>query len=85
MIPVRQLDPRTSVIYLEAPKTQILLLQVIFELYDGLGAVRTIRGTDGLVGLMTTTEQVPDCLEVLEGIRDLVRWRAVESDLHPLQ
>lgn len=84
MIFVREIDEKTSVVFLEAPKNQINLLQVAFELYDGLGTIRTVKGNPGLLCLITTNEQIKDCEQVLEGLRPLVRWRSVESDLNPL-
>lgn len=73
-----QLDPETVAYYLEVPRNQIVLLQTYFELYDGVGTVRTLEGDRAVVCVLTTPSMAKDCREVLEGIREQVAWITCE-------
>ena len=69
-----QLDPDTVAFYLEVPRNQVVLLQTFFELYDGVGTVRTVDGERALVCVLTTPSMAEDCRKVLMGIREQVSW-----------
>ena len=69
-----QLDPDTVAYYLEVPRSHIVLLQTYFELYDGVGTVRTLEGDRAIVCVLTTPSMAKDCREVLEAIREQVAW-----------
>lgn len=73
------LDPQVCAFYLRIPRSQVVLLQAYFELYDGVGTVRTITGTEPVVCIMTTHGQIEDCLAVLEAIRDDVQWEVAAA------
>lgn len=75
----RSLDPGTIALYLEVPRSQVVLLQAYFELYDGVGTVRTIQGDEPIVCVLTTPEQYEDCLGVLGAIREQVQWSACKK------
>ena len=71
-----ELDPGLLAFYLEVPRHQIVLLQAFFELYDGVGTVRTLEGDKSVVSLLTTPAQQADCINVLNAIREHVEWHA---------
>ena len=68
-------DPNIIALYLEVPRSQVVLLQAYFELYDGVGTVRTLEGEKPVVCVLTTPGQLEDCLSALEAIRGQVQWR----------
>ena len=69
-------DPHLVVFYLEVPRHQIVLLQAYFELYDGVGTVRTLEGPLSIVSVLTTPGMKADCMRVLDAIREFVHWEA---------
>jgi hypothetical protein len=73
-----RLDPETIAYYLEVPRNQVILLQTYFELYDGVGTVRTLEGERAVVCVLTTPSMAKDCRGVLEAIREQVAWIACE-------
>lgn len=70
-----ELDADLLAFYLEVPRHQIVLLQVYFELYDGVGTVRTLEGDRSVVSVLTTHSQKADCVRVLNAIREQVQWQ----------
>ena len=70
-----ELDPGLLAFYLEVPRHQIVLLQAYFELYDGVGTVRTLEGERSIVSVLTTHSQKADCVSVLNAIREHVQWQ----------
>lgn len=68
------LDPQVCAFYLRIPRSQVVLLQAYFELYDGVGTVRTITGTEPVVCIMTTEGHKEDCIGILAAIREEVQW-----------
>lgn len=64
----------TVAFLLEVPRSQIVLLQVFFELYDGVGTIRTLEVEKGIVCVMTSPSLENDCRSVLMGIREQVAW-----------
>ncbi len=73
-----ELDSHTLAIYLEVPGNKVVLLQGIFENYEGLATVRTLDIRKSLVCILTTRSVREDCMAALEGIKELVPWREVE-------
>jgi hypothetical protein len=71
----RVIEPRSVAWYLEVPRSQVVLLQAYFELYDGVATVRTLQGDAPIVCVLTTPEQKNDCMGVLEAISEEVQWR----------
>jgi len=76
-----KLDDHIVALYLEVPGSQIVELQAHFELYEGLGIVRTLSVRMSLVCILTTLDMQNDCIELLHSLRDnaqgdSIRWRA---------
>ena len=69
-----QLDPEVLAFYLRVPRSQVVLLQAYFELYDGVGTVRTINDPDPVLVVMTTTGMMETRIEALIAIRQDVDW-----------
>lgn len=72
-IPVA-IDADTVAFYLEVPRSHVVLLTVFFELYDGVGTVRTLDKEGAVVSVLTTPSHVQDCIGVLNAIREYVAW-----------
>lgn len=72
-IPVR-IDDTTVAFYLEVPRSHVVLLTVYFELYDGVGTVRTLDKEGAVVCVLTTPSQQQDCINVLRAVREQVSW-----------
>jgi len=68
------IDADTVAFYLEVPRSHVVLITVFFELYDGVGTVRTLDKEGAVVGVLTTPSQVQDCIGVLNAIREYVAW-----------
>jgi hypothetical protein len=68
------LDPTTVAFYLRVPRSHVVLLQAYFELYDGVGTVRTTQGSEPVLCVLTPTSQQEDCMNVLAAIRGEVHW-----------
>jgi|LakMenEpi03Aug12_release.lakeMendotaPanAssembly.Ray.scaffolds.fasta_scaffold1315296_1 hypothetical protein len=89
------IDHYTSVVYLEVPKNAVVLLQVFFELYDGVAAVRTVQptkeeslklkgaATGGVVCILTTPGQKSACAGLLNSLRTRAPWRVTARELDP--
>ena len=71
----RLLDSSSVALYLEVPRSNVVLLQAYFELYDGVGTVRTLRGERPVVCVLTTPQQLETCLNVLEAVKAQVAWQ----------
>jgi hypothetical protein len=74
-----QVDPLTLAFYLRVPRAQVVLLQAYFELYDGVGSVRTLTGDEPVVCVMTGNSLKEDCIGVLKAIREDVEWEVFEG------
>jgi hypothetical protein len=72
-IPV-PIDANTVAFYLEVPRSHVVLLTVYFELYDGVGTVRTLEKEGAVVCVLTTPSLVQDCISVLNAIKEHVAW-----------
>ncbi len=69
------IDAQTEAFYLEVPADKVVLLQAFFELYEGLGVVRTEDVERSLVCVMTTTSLVHTCAAALEALRPEIGWK----------
>lgn len=79
------LDAETWAFYLRVPRSHVVLLQAYFELYDGVGTVRTIAGPEPILCIMTTSGQKEDCITILEAIREDVDWELAPPPPEPAQ
>ena len=77
-----ELDPGLLAFYLEVPRHQIVLLQAYFELYDGVGTVRTLEGPESIVSVLTTPGHMQDCIGVLKAIQEYVQWKVCREAPH---
>ena len=68
-------DEQTRTLYLEVPGSKVVLLQAYFELYEGVGVVRTLNIRSSLVCVLTTESLLHDCLDVLDAIQKETQWR----------
>lgn len=68
------LEPGTSAVYLTVPRNNVVLLQAYFELYEGIGTVRTLDHPDQIVCVLTTDDQYHDCIKLLEAVRSEIGW-----------
>lgn len=75
MIPVHQLDDKTCLLALEIPPAAIVLLQGLFETYEGIATVRSIDTNLGIISVITTPDCLPDCLQILESAKEILNWR----------
>jgi hypothetical protein len=71
------IDAGTWAYYLSVPSEKVVLLQALFELYEGLGVVRTLNLRKSLVCVLTTPLVGEDCRRALEAMRALVPWQSV--------
>lgn len=82
--PSTAVDEITRAIYLDMPREQIVVLQALLELYEGVATMRTVDAKKGVVCLLTTSTMLDDCWLVLNGVRDLIHWRTLDYDKDPL-
>ena len=73
-----RLDPGTLAFYLRVPRNQVVLIQAYFELYDGVGTVRTFAGNEPVLCVMTTDGMLDDCIGTLMALREEVSWEITE-------
>ena len=71
------IDTGTCAFYLVVPSEKVVLLQAFFELYEGLGIVRTLNLRKSLVCVLTTPSVMDDCRRALEAIRSMIPWSPV--------
>lgn len=77
-----KLDDNTYAFYFYVPRHEIVYLQSIIELYEGLGTLRTIDIKKNLMCLITTTEQVKSVKEMLNANKSEINFRvAKKSDI----
>ena len=73
-----QLDDQTRAIYLKIPGPQVVLLQAIFELYEGPGTILTLDIRRGLICILTTNSMMDLCRKILHEVSDLIQWEDTE-------
>ncbi len=71
------IDTGTCAFYLIVPSEKVVLLQAFFELYEGIGIVRTLNLRRSLVCILTTPSMISDCRAALEAIRTMIPWSPV--------
>lgn len=76
---IEQIDAETIVVPIEVPGAQVVLLQTFFELYEGLGAVRTVNIRESIICIVTTPTMLTPCLEALTSMKQLISWRFAEA------
>ena len=74
---VDELDEWTRAIYLEVPSAQIVLFQAYFELFEGLGIVRTLSVRRSLICILTTRDCTAECFRVLSALHSEIPWRQI--------
>jgi hypothetical protein len=70
-----EVDELTCAIYLLVPKNQVVNLQAYFELYEGLGTLRTVSIRDSLVCIVCTKDLLNDCKLALIDLQQEINWR----------
>ena len=68
-------DDQTPIIYLEVPSHKVVLFQAYFELYEGLGLVRTLDMRKNLLCVITSESQLSDCCDALASIEAQIGWK----------
>ncbi len=69
-------DPLTPIVYIEVPSQKVVLFQAFFELYEGLGLVRTLDLKKNLLCVITSESQLTSCLEALNELKEQIQWKA---------
>ena len=72
------LDGKSTAIFLEVKAPKVVVLQGFFELYEGLGLVRTIDIRQSLIALLTPNSMLENCLECLEQIQEEIEWKPAQ-------
>ena len=71
------LDSEAIALYLEIPGRKVVELQAYFDLYEGLGVVRTIDIQNSLVCIITTPTMLEKCSAALNALRETIPWRSI--------
>lgn len=71
---VDHLDPHTVVLYLSVPNEYVVSLQGFFDVYEGLGLVRTLNRVTPLIGVLSTPSLVADCISLLQALQASIPW-----------
>ncbi|MCB0317802.1 MAG: DUF4911 domain-containing protein [Bdellovibrionales bacterium] len=69
------LDDHTTALFLEVPGPKVVVLQGFFELYEGLGLVRTIDIKKSQVAILVTKDLLQESIDALESIKEEVCWK----------
>lgn len=77
-VEITVVDKETSVICLELPPANVVLLQGVFELLEGVGILRTLNAEKALICVITTPSMVSECVGVLNSVKDTILWRIAE-------
>ena len=73
-----ELDECAVALYLEVPGSKVVMFQAFFDMYEAIGVVRTIDIRRSRVCVVTTRDMLPDCMRLLEALREYVDWSFVE-------
>ena len=74
---VDALDEITRAIYLEVPSAQVVQFQAFFEIFEGVGIVRTLSIRKSLICILTTADCLAECFRVLDALSAHIPWRQV--------
>ncbi len=69
-----QLDEIAIAIFIKLPASKVAFLQSLLETYEGLGTVRTLDVKNSLIAIITTSEQLSLCQQLLNEIKPQVSW-----------
>ena len=70
------LDSQAEALYLTVPPARVVLLQALFESYEGVALVRTLDTAASLMCVCTTPSQREVCTRILESVKESIPWRA---------
>ncbi len=73
------LDGCAVALYVEVPGAKVVLFQAFFDMYEAIGIVRTIDIRRSQVCVLTTKDQLRDCMGLLEAVKEYVPWRLIEK------
>ena len=76
----RKLDEHTWAMFLEVPPARVVLLQAVFEIYEGLGTVRTIGVERPVVCVLTPDGLLDECFLALNSLREQTSWRLLSAE-----
>lgn len=74
---VDSLDEITRAIYLEVPSAQVVMFQAFFEIFEGVGIVRTLSIRKSLICVLTTADCLAECFRILKALSNAIQWRQV--------
>lgn len=74
---LEDLDGCATAVYVEIPGSKVVLFQAFFDLYEAVGIVRTIDIRRSQVCVVTTRDQLGDCLALMEALKEMIPWRFV--------
>ena len=75
-------DKTSSTLLLDVERSQIVFFQALFESYEGIGTIRTLDQSQGLISILTTPDCCGTVLEVLHSLPPEISWRFA-THLHP--
>jgi hypothetical protein len=75
---VDTLDEYIRAIYLQVPSAQVVLFQAFFELFEGVGIIRTLSIRKSLICILTTRDCLDECFRILNALSSQLQWRQVE-------
>lgn len=70
-----QIDPYSTVLFLEVPAQSIVTMQALFESYEGLGLVRTMDRARSIIAILTTPDMESRCSALLDSLASTLHWR----------
>lgn len=70
-----KLDEQSTAFFLDVPGSKVVLLQAIFETYEGVALVRTLDVKNSLVAIVTTNDFEHEVLDILNDIKENINWR----------
>jgi hypothetical protein len=76
-------DESTTAFYLQVPPTQVVVLQALFESYEGVGIVRTMDVHSSVVSILTTPAMADTCEKILASVQKTINWKELPAS-HPV-
>ena len=74
-------DESSATVFLDVDRKDIVFFQGLFESYEGVGTVRTMEKSTGLVTILSTPDMLQTVVEILSSLPAEVSWRFA-SHLH---